>query len=149
LKVEEGSGAAALRPTIIKKPGGARRVVHIVEEKVFAALGDEAEKETCRSVLDTSASNHMMGCRATFSSIDGGTVGTVRYADGSVVKIDGIGMVLYECKNGEHRSLLNVYYIPHLTTSIISVGQLDEDDFDVWIKDGIMSLRDENQKLLA
>jgi hypothetical protein len=44
----------------------------------------------------------MSGCWAKFSSIDGGTVGTVRFADGSVVKIAVIGTVLYECKNGEH-----------------------------------------------
>jgi hypothetical protein len=117
--------------------------------RVSAALGDEAEKETYRWVPATDASNHMSGCQAAFSNINGGTVGTMRFTNGSVVKINGIGMVLYECKNGEHSSLLNVYYIPRLTTSIISVGQLDEDVFDVRIKDGIMSLRDENQKLLA
>jgi hypothetical protein len=145
VKVDDGGGAAALRPTIVDKPSGARRVMHIVEEKVFVALGDDTEKETCRWVLDTGASNHMSLCRVAFSSIDGGTVGTVRFANGSVVKIDGIGTVLYECKNGEHRSLLNVYYIPRLTTNIISVGQLNEDGFDV----RIMSLRDENQNLVV
>jgi hypothetical protein len=62
LKVEGGSEAAAVRPTISSKPGSARRVLHIVEEKVFAALGDEAKKEICRWVLDTGNSNHMSGC---------------------------------------------------------------------------------------
>jgi hypothetical protein len=57
-----------------------------------------------------------------FSIIDGGTVGTVKFADGSVVSIEGIGTILYECKNGEHRAFNDVYYIPRLTTSIISVG---------------------------
>jgi hypothetical protein len=59
-------------------------------------------------VLDTGASNH--------------TVGTVKFTDGSVVSIEGIGTILYECKNGEHRAFNGVYYIPRLTTSIISVG---------------------------
>jgi hypothetical protein len=68
---------------------------------------------------------------------------------GSVVRIDGIGTMLYQCRNGEHGALFNVYYIPRLTTSIISVGQLDEDGFDVHIRNGIMSLRDQNQTLLA
>jgi hypothetical protein len=66
-----------------------------------------------------------------------------------VVRIDGIGTMLYQRKNGEHLTLFNVYYVPKLTTIIISVGQLDEDGFDVRIKDGFMSLRDENQRLLA
>jgi hypothetical protein len=111
-----------------------KKVVHIVEEKVYAALDGEMEQESCRWVLDTGASNHMSGYRAAFSSIDGGTVGTVKFADGSVVRIEGIGMVIYECKTGEHRAFNGVYYIPRLNTSIISVGQLDEEGYEVLIK---------------
>jgi hypothetical protein len=83
-------------------------VVHIVEETVYAALDEEMGQESCHWVLDTGASNH--------------TVGTVKFTDGSVVSIEGIGTILYECKNGEHRAFNGVYYIPRLTTSIISVG---------------------------
>jgi hypothetical protein len=53
----------------------------------------------------------MSGCRATFSNIDDGVVGTVKFADGFVV-IEGIGTMLYECKDGEHRSFTGVYFIP-------------------------------------
>jgi hypothetical protein len=81
-----------------------------------------------------------VGCR---------TVDTVKFTDGSVVDIEGVGIILYECKNGEHRSLSNVYFIPRLTTSIISVGQLDEFEFEIQIKRGIMSVREEEQRLLA
>jgi hypothetical protein len=84
-----------------------------------------------------------------FSSADGETVGTVRFADGSVVKIAGIDTVLYECKTGEHRALYNVCFISRLTTDIISVGQLDEDGYDIRVKDCVMAVKDENQKLLA
>jgi hypothetical protein len=84
-----------------------------------------------------------------FSSIDGGTVGTVKFVDGSVVRIEGIGTVLFECKNGEHRAFTSVYFIPSLTTSIISVGQLDEEGYEVLIRGGVMSLRDADQRLLA
>jgi hypothetical protein len=100
-------------------------------------------------MLDTGASNHMSGSRAAFSSIDGMTVGMVRFVDSSVVKIEGIGTVLFECKNGEHRAFTKVYFIPRLTTSIISVGQLDEEGCEVLIRGGVMTLRDEDQKLLA
>jgi hypothetical protein len=81
-------------------PGGARapkiqkqeseatvKVVHVIEEKVYAALGEEAEQASRLWVLYTGASNHMSGCRAAFSSIDRETVGTVKFTDGSVVKI--------------------------------------------------------------
>jgi hypothetical protein len=64
------------------KSGRAKKVVHIFEEKVFAALGGEAEQESYRCVLDIDASNHMSGCRAAFSSINGGTVGNVKFTNG-------------------------------------------------------------------
>jgi hypothetical protein len=84
-----------------------------------------------------------------FSSVNGVTIGTMKFADRSVVKIAGIGTMLYECKTGEHRALYNVYFIPHLTANIISIGKLDEDGYGIRIKDGVMVVRDENQKLLA
>jgi hypothetical protein len=46
--------------------------------------------------------------------------------------------VLFSCKNGEHRSLPNVYYLPRLTANIISVGQLDEGGYQVLVEDGVM-----------
>jgi hypothetical protein len=52
-------------------------------------------------------------------------------------------------KNGEHHSLSNVYFIPRLTTNIISVGQLDKFGFEIQISGGIMSVRDEEHRLLA
>jgi hypothetical protein len=81
-----------------------------------------------------------------FSDIDGMTM---KFADGSVVLIEGVGTVLYECKDGEHCTLTNVYYFPRLRTSIISIGQLDEYGYEIGIKGGILSLRDEEQRLLA
>jgi hypothetical protein len=61
-----------------------------------------------------------------------------------VVSIEGIGIVLYECKNEEYRVFNGVFYIPYLTTSIISVGQLDEEEYEVLIKGRVMSLWDPN-----
>jgi hypothetical protein len=57
--------------------------MHIIEQKVYAALSDEGNKDPRRWVLDTRASNHMTGSRATFASIDSKTAGTVRFGDES------------------------------------------------------------------
>jgi hypothetical protein len=100
-------------------------------------------------VLDTGASNHMFGSRVAFSDIDGRTIGTMKFVDGSVVYIEGVGTVLYQCRNGEHRALNNVYFIHRPMTSIISVGQLDEDGHEVNIKHGMLSIRGEDQRLLT
>jgi hypothetical protein len=91
--------------SLIGKSGGMNQVVHLVEERVFTALDDGDEKRSCQWVLDTGASNHMLGSRAAFSGIDGRTIRTVKFVDGSVVYIEGVGTVLYQCRNGEHRVL--------------------------------------------
>ena len=45
--------------------------------------------------------------------------------------------------------LTDVYYIPQLCSSIISIDQLDERDSEVLIKDGILRIRDQEQCLLT
>jgi hypothetical protein len=69
--------------------GDKERKVHIVEEKVFVVLSNEGDKDHRWWVLDIGASNHMMGSQTTFTNINVGTMGTVRFGDGSVVRIEG------------------------------------------------------------
>ncbi|XP_066333454.1 uncharacterized protein [Miscanthus floridulus] len=45
-------------------------------------------------------------------------------------------------------ALTDVYYIPQLRSSIISIGQLDEHGSEVLVKDGILRIRDQEQRLL-
>ena len=112
--------------------------LHFIENKAFAAFDESGDRDPKRWVLDTGASNHMSGARVAFSSIDTGVAGSVRFGDGSVARIEGIGTVLFSCKNGEHRAINNVYYLPRLTTNIISVGQLDESGYQVLVESGVM-----------
>jgi hypothetical protein len=65
------------------------------------------------------------------------------------MRIEGRSTILYQCKNGEHRALPNVYYIPRLDTNIISIGQLNESDYEVKIHCGVMQIRAEDGHLLA
>jgi hypothetical protein len=116
---------------------------------VYATLSDEGDKDPRRWVLDTGASNHMMGPQAAFTSLNARTSETVRFGDGSVIQIEGRCMILYQCRNGEHRSLSNVYYIPRLDTNIISIGQLDESGWEVKIHCGLMQIHTEDGRLLA
>jgi hypothetical protein len=89
-------------------------------------------------VLDTGAFNHMMGFRVVFSSIDRDITRTVRFGDGSIVGIVGAGTVLLACKSSEHQVLHHVYYLPRLTANIISVGELDERGYQVFVEHGEM-----------
>ena len=64
----------------------------------------------------------MTGSQSTFVELDPAVCGTVRFGDGSLVNIEGRGTVLFACKSSEHRTLTGVYFVPRLTTNIISIG---------------------------
>jgi hypothetical protein len=123
--------------------------VEIHEEKVFTHLDEEKECDTGTWVLDTRATDHMSGCRAAFTKIDTAVLSTVHFGDDSVARIEGRGTVMFMCKNGESRSFDGVYFIPCLTTNIVSIGQLDEIGYKIDINIGMMKIREPGSVLLA
>jgi hypothetical protein len=131
-----------------KIPPHTTEILHIADDKVFAQFSEE-EKEGRRWVLDTGATNHMTGCRSAFSDLNRNIQGTVKFGDGSVVQIEGVGTILFSCKNGEHRAFVDVYFIPKLNTNIISIGQLDKAGFQTNIDGGVLRIRDVQRRLLA
>ena len=139
------------RPPLTPAAPESETRVHITEPKVLLHLSEEQEEavQPHRWVLDTGATNHMTGARNVFAELDTSISGTVKFGDGSVVNIHGKGTVLFVCRTGEHRQLDGVYYIPRLTTNIISLGQMDETGFKVDIESGILRLFDPDRQLLA
>jgi hypothetical protein len=136
-----GAKAAA---TLVTGPSTvASRLVHLVEERIFAHFNDAVVKDVKWCILDSGASNHMTDVRAAFTELNTNIHGTIRFGNGSMGEIVGMGMVLFICKSGEHGSLDGVYLILKMTTSIISLGQLDEADFKVSIKAGVTQVFDE------
>jgi hypothetical protein len=105
-------------------------LVHLREEKVFAQLGEKG-CDAGAWICDTGATNHMSGSRDAFSELEKTFCGTVRFRDDSVAEIEGRGVVVFRCKNGEQRSFTGVYFIPRLTANIINMGQLDEAGYDI------------------
>jgi hypothetical protein len=53
------------------------------------------------------------------------------------------------CKNGESRSFNGVYFIPRLTTNIMSIGQLDEIGYKIDIDAGMMKIWESGGVLLT
>jgi hypothetical protein len=124
--------------------------VMLWEEKVFVQLGKlEAHRDTSVWIVDTGATNHMTGSRTAFIDLDTRVRGTVQFGDDSVVEIEGRGMVEFVYKNGELRRFDGVYFIPKLTTNIVSVGRLDEDGYRVLIGGDELAIREPRGKLLA
>jgi hypothetical protein len=84
-----------------------------------------------------------------FSELDSDICGTVHFSDGSIVEIEGRGTILFTCKSGEHRALMGVYYIPYLTTNILSLDQMDEAGCRVDNNAGLLRIFDQRQQLLV
>jgi hypothetical protein len=139
--VEELQSGAQPRTT-----GVEHQVVHLNEEKVYSTDRDD-DKDAW--VLDTGASNHMTGRREALASLDTTVRGTVRFGDGSLVEIEGIGSVMLQTKKVGHKVLTEVYFIPKLKSNIISLGQLEEGGCEIVIKKGLCSVYDVEGSLLA
>lgn len=123
----------------------------INEEKVIPKLAKEDDINSVESnvwYLDNGASNHMTGSKSKFDRLDEQVQGRVKFGDGSMVQIEGKGSIVLQCKNGESRTLENVYYIPSLRSNIVSLGQLSEEGHKVVMCGVFLWIRDNQGKLL-
>jgi Zinc knuckle len=117
-------------------------VVTLMEENIQLHLGVKEKDDWNIWYLDTGASNHMTGCKEQFTELNTSIRGIVKFDDGSTVSIGGCGTVLIEGRTSEHKALTEVYYIPKLTSNIISLGQLEERGCKVMKEDGYLRVFD-------
>jgi hypothetical protein len=130
-------------------PSATGEHVYLNEEHARVELRRHANDIDTAWYLDTGASNHMTGDEHVFAEISKKVSGTVRFGDGSLVDIQGRGTVMFSVDGGRHKALTNVYWIPRLKTNIVSIGQLDEIGCPTQVKDGMMTVRDPNRKIIA
>ncbi|KAD4586165.1 hypothetical protein E3N88_23766 [Mikania micrantha] len=136
---------AALLLSIVREEKA--MVVSLSEQNVFLQQHESCDDQKDVWYLDNGASNHMTGQKEIFAELDGSVTG-VRFGDGSKMEIKGKGTLLCECENGDQLLIPDVYYIPALPSSILSIGQMTEEGYDVSIKDDFLKLRDEQGRLL-
>jgi hypothetical protein len=86
--------------------------IELMEEKVYVHLGEEKECDIETCVLDIGATNHMYGCQAASMKVNTVVLGTMRFGNDSVARIEGCSTIVFVCKNDESRSLEGVYFIP-------------------------------------
>ena len=97
--------------TAVKGPRKALKAIYLDEPRAQVHLGHVGADQEQRWYLDSGVSNHMTGTKASFSELDDDVTGTVKFGDGSRVAIQGRGTIIFRCQNGEHRTLMDVYYI--------------------------------------
>ena len=73
--------------TTVEEPGKALKTINLDEPRAQVHLGRVGTDQEQRWYLDSSASNHMMGSKASFSELNGDVTGTVKFGDSSRVAI--------------------------------------------------------------
>ena len=76
--------------------------------------------------LDSACSNNMTRNKKLFSSLDTSIQSEVKLGNECKVKVNGKGVIVVYSKNGERRTIHDVYYVPGLMCNLLSVGQLME-----------------------
>lgn len=71
-----------------------------------------------------------------------------KFGDESIVSIKGNGTVSFQCKNGDERTLTEVYYISSLCNNIIILGQLSEAGNKVIVEDDYLWVYERSGRLL-
>ncbi|KMT17950.1 hypothetical protein BVRB_2g034700 [Beta vulgaris subsp. vulgaris] len=124
-------------------------IMYLNENKVQPSIF-EGELDTEKVwYLDNSASNHMCGNRRFFFDLDETITGKVRFGDDSRVDIKGKGSIRFLFKNGERKTLNNIYYIPELRSNIISLGQATEAGCEVRMKGNQLMLYNPSGQILV
>lgn len=126
-----------------------QEVVYLNERKVVPTKFESHYDKDNIWYLDNRASNHMTGNRRYFSTIDEKVIGKMRFGDNSIVDIKGKGSILFISKDGKRKILADVYFIPDLTSNIISLGQVTESGCNVRMKDDYLILYDRDGNLLV
>ncbi|CAM8905711.1 unnamed protein product [Rhodiola kirilowii] len=98
--------------------------------------------------LDSGCSNHMTGDKNWFVEIDDAYRSTVKLGNNSKMSVMGKGSVRFEVE-GITQTITEVYYIPDLSTNLLSVGQLQEHGLAILIKVGTCKIYHSQRGLIV
>ena len=84
----------------------------------------------------------MTGNKELFSSLDTSIQSEVKLGNDCKVKVNGKGVIAVYAKNGEKRTIRDVYYVPGLMCNLLSVGKLLEKEYRVFFKNKVCTIYD-------
>lgn len=111
------------------------------EEELLLMAHAEMSSEEKRGVwfLDSGCSNHLTGEKGWFMELDENFKHSVRLGNSSKMMVQGKGKIRFEVE-GMIQVITDVYYIPNLTNNLLSIGQLQEKNLTVLIKNGVCKI---------
>ncbi|KAI3451258.1 hypothetical protein Pfo_007923 [Paulownia fortunei] len=112
-------------------------------------LKDNEETNKNLWYLDTGCSNHMCGDKSAFSMLDESFRDDVKFGDNSKVSVMGKGQVIIQTNDNATQTISNVLFVPDLKTNLLSIDQLQEKGYEIYIKDGFCRIQDEKLGLIA
>ncbi|PKU61775.1 Retrovirus-related Pol polyprotein from transposon TNT 1-94 [Dendrobium catenatum] len=91
----------------------------------------------------------MCGHRHLFKEMRVVEDGHVSFGDASKIQVKGQGTISYMQKDGAKGLIENVYFVPDLKSNILSMGQLMEKGYSVFMKDEVLQLKDKKGRLVT
>ena len=92
--------------------------------------------------LDSGCSNHMTGNIALFSALDKNMKSEVTLGTDSKVSVMGKGEVKIFTKQGERKTIADVYYVPGMRCNLLSIGQLVQKGYNVYFVNDVCTIMD-------
>lgn len=117
-------------------------------EVVLLAHGNNEGSRDNSWYLDIGASNHMCEKGSMFVELDESVNENVLFGDDSKVSVKGKCNILISLKDGRHKFISNVYYVPNMKNNILSLEQLLEKDYDIHMKDLSPFIKDGKNNLI-
>jgi len=118
------------------------------DEVLLMATVKEEEERSDEWYLDTGCSNHMTGKKSWFSELDDSVNRKIRFADNSIVRLDGIGKILIHRKDGKKACITDVLYVPNRRSNLISIGQLLQKGYTMKMEAQAMKVFDSRNILI-
>jgi len=91
----------------------------------------------------------MCGQQDLLSDLDETIQGLVTFRDTSKVPVKGKGNISIKLKNGDHSSIVDVYYVPAIKHNMLSIGQLMEKGYTLYTKNCHLTVKDYNGRLIV
>eukprot|EP00253_Pinus_taeda_P036700 PITA_36700 len=92
--------------------------------------------------LDLGCSNHMTGNIALFSTLDKNMKSEVTLGTDRKVSVMAKGEVKIFTKQGERKTIADVYYVPGMRCNLLSIGQLVQKGYNVFFVNDVCTIMD-------